>query len=414
MGNNNNNNMTTVASAPSTPTSPCRNHAATHWPILPPTELMATTPAASAPALTNTPAAPPLINLANLNEQELVQQVQEACQRWGFFQVVGHEVALPMRERFEHMMRGFFALSPEDKVACERSASNARGYVAREMTKQKLDHKECFDVGNPVDWSQPDDHPVNQGLNGVNRFPEDDVLPGFRGSVQEYFLAMEMLSQRVGELMALGMGVDRGFFSDLLTSRHTSHLRLNHYPELLEDADSDALGVGPHTDAGFLTVLAQDPKVHTLQVKDRETGGWVTVTPHPGAFTINTGDLCVIFSNGLYHAPEHRVLTSTTERYSAPYFYSPGYDTEISPIPSLVSEQRPAEFWAMNWGYFRAMRAMGNFGDFGAYVKVDNWRVREDGGVPEDVSRQEQFAAISDFNAPFDINVYQQKMEEMK
>ena len=30
--------------------------------------------------------------------------------------------------------------------------------------------------------------------------------------------------------------------------------------------------------------------------------------PVPGAFTINTGDLSVVFSNGLYHAPLHRVL----------------------------------------------------------------------------------------------------------
>ncbi len=44
---------------------------------------------------------------------------------------------------------------------------------------------------------------------------------------------------------------------------------------------------GP-ADAGFLTILQQDPEVHGLEFfKD---GGWHAVTPMPDALTINVGD----------------------------------------------------------------------------------------------------------------------------
>jgi len=387
------------------------------WPITPPANAFAQQqqlPEASLASSSETSYfvdEPPVIDMRGLTEPQLVERIRQACHRWGFFQLVGHGVDPAIRERFEHAMRQFFALPVDQKLLCERSASNARGYVAREMTKQKLDHKECFDVGNPRDWNSADDDEINQGLNGVNRFPEDEVLPGFKLTVQQYFAEMEMLSERVSQLMALGMGAERDFFQKALTSRHTSHLRLNHYPELASAVDSDALGVGPHTDSGFLTILAQDEEVHTLQVKDRLTEEWVPVTPVHDAFTINTGDLAVIFSNNMYHAPEHRVLAAPKERFSSPYFYAPAYETQIAPLDNLVTPETPSQFWPMQWGYFRAMRAMNNFGA-GAYVKVDHWRVEADGSKPEHVQRQEQFAAIADYNAPFDIEVYQQKLSE--
>jgi len=206
----------------------------------------------------------------------------------------------------------------------------------------------------------------------------------------------------------MGMGVERSYFKDTLTNMHTSHLRLNYYPHI--DDPSTALGVGPHTDAGFLTLLAQDENVHTLQVEDRITGKFKTVTPVAGAYTVNTGDLCVVFSNGLYHAPVHRVLSHDKERYSSPYFYNPSYQSEIKPIESLVSGERPAQFHPLQWGYFRAMRVMGNFGDYGEYVKVDHWR-KQDDGLPKHVRLQERFMKSANFDVPFDINTYANKLK---
>ena len=131
-------------------------------------------------------------------------------------------------------------------MTIERSANNARGYVATETTKGKVDHKECLDIGNQVNWDAAADAPVNQGLNGTNRLPSDTMLPGFRTIIRRYFAEMDRVATLVSELMALGMGAPRTYFRDAMASAHTSHLRLNHYPECADP--SSALGVGPHSD----------------------------------------------------------------------------------------------------------------------------------------------------------------------
>jgi len=58
------------------------------------------------------------------------------------------------------------------------------------------------------------------------------------------------------------------------------YLRMNYYPPCNEAGPPGGpppLGISPHTDAGFLTVLAQDELCHSLQVK-RSTGHTHTPT----------------------------------------------------------------------------------------------------------------------------------------
>eukprot|EP00965_Chrysotila_dentata_P245249 6206444-Pleurochrysis_carterae.AAC.1 len=49
--------------------------------------------------------------------------------------------------------------------------------------------------------------------------------------------------------MALGLGMPRGFFSELLRRRHTSYLRMNWFPPCTEHSDPPPLGISPHRSA---------------------------------------------------------------------------------------------------------------------------------------------------------------------
>ena len=49
-----------------------------------------------------------------------------------------------------------------------------------------------------------------------------------------------------------------------------------------------AIGISRHSDSGFLTILLQD-EVGGLQILHEDQ--WVDVTPTPGAFIVNIGDL---------------------------------------------------------------------------------------------------------------------------
>jgi len=112
------------------------------------------------------------------------------------------------------------------------------------------------------------------------------------------------------------------------------------------------------------------------------------------------GDMAQIWSNDRYQAPLHRVLTHPTlERFSAPFFYNPGYRTQVAPLPSLG---RP-KFLPCNWGYFRAQRFAGDFADFGAEIQTDDFY---EGSKSHHPQMQEEFLRTVDFSTPFSVEKY--------
>eukprot|EP00316_Scyphosphaera_apsteinii_P016394 CAMPEP_0119299614 /NCGR_PEP_ID=MMETSP1333-20130426/1592_1 /TAXON_ID=418940 /ORGANISM="Scyphosphaera apsteinii, Strain RCC1455" /LENGTH=396 /DNA_ID=CAMNT_0007301095 /DNA_START=1 /DNA_END=1191 /DNA_ORIENTATION=+ len=354
--------------------------------------------------------APPVIDL-HAPREHLVSEVADACSRWGFFQVGNHGIDDSVISAFSDQMTAFFDLPLDSKRLLRRSASNARGFFDDELTKQKLDWKQALDFGVPGsrNWSLADGDPANACLDGFNRVPERDSLPHFRSTMVSYFAELVRVSELLASVMAEGLGMPASHFDRELRDAHTSYLRLNYYPP--NPGGGETLGISPHRDAGFLTVLWQDPDTHSLQVQqpmpvgsvgryDGAGGEWTTVIPVKGALTINTGDMAQIWSNNRYHAPLHRVLTHPTwRRYSAPFFYNPGYRTQVAPLPSLG---KPT-FTPCNWGYFRAQRFAGDFADFGAEIQVDDYL---EGSVSRHLHQQIAFERMVDFRVPFSVEQY--------
>lgn len=87
-----------------------------------------------------------------------------------------------------------------------------------------------------------------------------------------------------------GLGGDLDYVEKQFRNAHTTLFRVNYYPKC---PTPDAyLGVGPHTDAGAVTVLLQDDGVNSLQVQ--RNGVWYNMPPIPDSFVINTGDMCQV------------------------------------------------------------------------------------------------------------------------
>ena len=323
-------------------------------------------------------------------------------------QVVNHDVSPELMSAFRNQMQEFFDLPIATKKALRRSANNARGFFDDELTKRRRDWKEALDFGVPGsrDWSLPDEDRANAMLDGFNQFPAAADLPHFRGVMSDYFDEMTGLSERIAASMAEGLGMRPEYFDELLHHTHTSYLRLNYYPPCTEPGSPPPLGISPHADAGFLTVLEQDVDCHSLQVARKgcpldEDASWSLVEPVAGAFTINTGDMAQIWSNGRYHAPVHRVLTHPSkQRYSAPYFYNPGYRTKVEPLPTLGAPR----FNTCVWGYYRALRFAGDFADFGTEIQASHFL---EGSASPHIERQQSFLAGVDFATPFSIKEYE-------
>lgn len=366
----------------------------------------------------------PVIDLAG-SDAAVASEVASACEEWGFFQVVNHGVDAGVTARWEAQMRAFFALPTAEKAAIRRHAGNARGFFDDELTKQKRDWKEALDFGvTPSrDWSLADGDAANANLDGFNQFPPASRLPAFRPAMHAYFDACTSLAERLTEIFALGLGLPRDHFTEgeRLREAHTSYLRMNYYPTCAEPGEPPPLGISPHKDAGFLTVLKQDDDCHSLQVRRRGAPDdeWSTVHPVPGALTVNTGDMAQaspparprpraavatsrppsaaqVWSNDRYHAPEHRVLTSPDKvRYSAPYFYNPGYATTVAPSPTHGAPR----YAPVVWGYFRAQRFAGDFADFGTEIQISDFAASDSWHV----ANQARFVDEVDFEKPFSL-----------
>ena len=63
------------------------------------------------------------------------------------------------------------------------------------------------------------------------------------------------------------------------------------------------------------------------------------MTPIPGTFVINIGDMLQKMTKGLYKSTPHRVICTGKERFSIPYFYDPGWDQKIPVLDIFISEE---------------------------------------------------------------------------
>jgi isopenicillin N synthase-like dioxygenase len=293
----------------------------------------------------------------------VVTEIARACKDWGFFQVVNHGVSSRLIEDVWDQTRSFFSLPVEVKETIMRTRENPWGFYNSELTKNQRDKKEVFDFTH--ERVDPIYESSNRWLAG-----QDD----FKNTMLEYFDACSRLSLQLLEAFCTGLDLPASFMHKDFETNHTGFMRLNYYPvndPLAGESTSQQtiadLGVHHHTDAGALTVLLQDD-VGGLQVY--RDGYWHDIPPVAGAFVINTGDMMQVWSNDIYKAAIHRGLAmESRDRYSIPFFYNPSATTKVSPLSTVVSEERPKRYNTITWSEFRGKRTDGDYADYGAEVQ---------------------------------------------
>jgi isopenicillin N synthase-like dioxygenase len=319
-----------------------------------------------------------LLNNATENERNVIRSsIGASCRQWGMFYITNHGIEEIAKE-FQEQIKVFFESSKEIKNSVRRQANNSRGFADDELTKQKLDEKEIFDVGHKPVESLPDDAIENRMLDGYNQWPAGRNLEKFRSISERYYKACSELASVLLSAMAYDLGINPTVFDESFRN-HTSFLRLNYYPVLAPKGGGDvSLGVSRHTDAGVLTLLLQDKnsalEVYSGSKEDNNDGKWVNVDPVEGSLAINVCDMLQVWSNDEYKAPEHRVKASLKEkRYSSPFFYNPNYDVNITPFVTDRSVLKTPKYNPINYGQFRQNRFNGDFADTGKETQIEDF-----------------------------------------
>jgi len=152
-------------------------------------------------------------------------------------------------------------------------------------------------------------------------------------------------------LFALALDLPESWFDDK-TREAAAIMRVLHYPPQTGTHDDRIFGIGAHTDFECFTILWQQPNIQALQVLNARKE-WVDATPIPGTLVINIGDQLARWTNDVFKSTVHRAINRTgVKRYSMPLFFGVDYGVMLEPIPSCISEDRPAKYEAVSAGEY--------------------------------------------------------------
>jgi len=180
--------------------------------------------------------------------------------------------------------------------------------------------------------------PAFMRLQGPNLWPAEPAV--FRPAVEQMFTSMGGVCSELMRGAALALGQPEDVFAPYFADADTAmKLKCCSYPTAESTAcgaEPESHGVGPHKDYGFLAVIESD--VAGLQVLDRK-GEWFSVPLLEGAFVVNGGELLELASGGAFMAATHRVAATGADvgraRLSLCFFYNPGFNTVVQPVPTL-------------------------------------------------------------------------------
>jgi isopenicillin N synthase-like dioxygenase len=272
-------------------------------------------------------------------------ELRNTLETVGFFVMVNHGVPAPLIARtFEEARR--FHEQPMDRKLALRMNEHNNGYMTMgryAVWTSDVNANDQPDLNEAFFCKRergPDDPLRRSGRRfvGPNQWPDD--LPGFRERVLDYIEAMDALSARVLRVVAVALDLAPDAFASAFADSQFS-FRLTHYPPVT--AAPNQYGIAPHTDANFLTFLAQSD-VPGLQVR-MPSGDWVDVPYIPGSYAVNTGDMMQRWTNGRFKSTPHRAVPPVgRHRYAIPFFLGPHIDTVIACLPTCQAPENPPRF----------------------------------------------------------------------
>ena len=306
----------------------------------------------------------------------VAKQLGIAAETLGFVVISGHGIDSNTGRVLQEAALRFFDLPRATKMIVRRPKNDQnRGYIPYgEETLVRMaggdsppDYKEVFAIG-------PDDVPEDGYFTGPGSYPSfapnlwPDAPTDLRPKMLAYWRQMETLMRVIGEALAIALDLPDDAFADVLDGRHTSQLRLLHYPPPVGDVEPGQLRAGEHSDVGMMTILRNDPVPGGLQVKIRE-GEWIDAPAVENTFILNIGDLLMRWTNDRFVSTLHRVTVppldavGETRRLSIGFFVGPRYNATVECFPTCCGPDDPPKYAPVVVDDYRTNRFAAGAGD---------------------------------------------------
>uniref|UniRef100_A0A0D9ZS48 Fe2OG dioxygenase domain-containing protein n=1 Tax=Oryza glumipatula TaxID=40148 RepID=A0A0D9ZS48_9ORYZ len=271
----------------------------------------------------------PVINLGRLTMDSAsralaVRDIVLACRERGCFEVVNHGISRSCMNGALEAASEFFQLSTERK---EEFASD--------------------DIRQPIRYDTSSRDGISMSRSFLKHYanPLDDWIkfwptqpPTYREKMGEYAVETQRVSMQLMEAILQGLGLGPSYLQEKLEGG-VQFVALNNYPQS-SAKKADKIGLAPHSDYGFLTILLQSSP--GLEVMHHEDDAWTSVPAIPGALHVHVGDHLEVLSNGQLKSLVHRaVLNPNESRISIASIHGLSMDEEVHCAEELVDEHHP-------------------------------------------------------------------------
>nr|AKU19655.1 aminocyclopropane-1-carboxylate oxidase [Oxytropis ochrocephala] len=297
----------------------------------------------------------PVIDFSTLNGDkrgETMALLHEACQKWGCFLIVNHEIEGSLLEKVKQEINSYY----EEKLKESFYQSEIAKRLEKNHNTSDIDWESSFFI-----WHRP--------TSNIREIP--NLSQELCQTMDVYIEKLIQLAEKLSSLMSENLNLDKDYIKKAFSGTKGPAMGTKvakypqcPYPELVK-------GLREHTDAGGIILLLQDDKVPGLEfMKD---GKWVEIPPSKNnAIFVNTGDQIEVLSNGLYKSVLHRVMPDKNgSRLSIASFYNPVGEAIISPASKLVY---PSEY---RFGDYLELYGKTKFGDKGE--RFQSFKNRDNG-----------------------------------
>ncbi|XP_050216352.1 1-aminocyclopropane-1-carboxylate oxidase homolog 11-like [Mercurialis annua] len=277
----------------------------------------------------------PVIDLQDIEKDrrlrgEAVDKVREACEKWGFFQLINHGISETALNEMIDGVRRFHEQETEVK----------KRFFTRDESK-KVIYNTNFDFYQAKAANWRDSLYCLMAPNPPNPADLPEVC---RDITIDYSKKVMSLALTLFELLSEALGLSANHLKEMGCAEGL-YMIGHYYPACPEPELT--WGATKHTDSGFLTIVLQD-LLGGLQVLHQDQ--WFDVTPISGGLVVNLGDLLQLISNDKFKSVYHRVISKEVgPRISIASFIrshmeegsSSSCSRKFGPIKQLLSEDNP-------------------------------------------------------------------------